>query len=517
MLFCRNYSVKSRKATRTVLFCLTMVFLSLLAIVTFLPHIVSLLVSFRDYYAGIPFLGAECSGFRNYIDFLTDNNFFLMLKNTLSVSSLCVLFGSGYTFVCTYGICGVKRRTPRFLLLCLCLLPALLPVELFTYAFCQLANLSLPFSLKRLFEFPKFFTALHETLVWGSLSILIGSLPSGYSRRKKALFAALVFISIRLVLFASYNLPFLSVIENDLNKASAEVFSIHAFLITRLNGNYGYGNAIQVVSSIFSVIPAVLGFVLLSKLYLNCRRSISAPTDSRRIHPISKLPVLLPVLVLALCVGAILLVLFPIYKLDAFDSMLSPKQLHAASLIIGILYPAVFSAIFLLLAFMIAYCLSIGKTSVLIMCAVLLFFTSNIPGKFLLFHMTRLTNTPISIFLSELPLCLLFALVLFFSHGKIDSMKSPMQFFRRSLPCMLLLFPICYTRIFEDYLSFSIYYTATTPYALSAYLRSNQLYGHTSVTFLLVCLIPCFIGLICFVFAGMLRKTNMVQNESSIY
>lgn len=514
MLFNQNYSVKSSKSTRTTLFLFTMVVLALFAIVTFLPYIVSLVVSFYDYYAGIPFLGVESSGFQNYINFLTDNNFFLMLKNTLSLSSLCILFGAGYTFACTYGICGVKRRTPRFLLLGLCLLPALLPLELFTYAFFQLANLSLPFSPKRLFQFPKFFTALHEVLVWGSLSVLIGTLlPSGYSRRKKTFFAVLVFISIRLVLFASCNLPFLSVVENDFNKVSAEVFSSHAFLITRLDGNYGYGNAIQIVSSMVSIIPAVFGFVLLLKLYQTYRRPISAPAGSGHIHPISKLPALLPLLVLALCVGVILLVPFSTYKPESLDSMFSPKQLHAASLITGILYPAVFSAIFLLLACLIAYCLSIGKTSILIMCTVLLFLASNVPGKFLLFRMVHLTDTPISIFLSQLPLCLLFALVLFFSHGRIALAKNPMQFFRESLPCMLLLLPICYTRIFEDYLSFSIYYSNIRPYPLSAYLRSSQLYGHTSVTFLLLCMIPCFVGLICFIFAGMLQKKNVMQKQ----
>ena len=59
-----------------------------------------ILISFKDYYAGIPFFGSNFFngwiGFDNFKNFFTDSSFLQLLRNTLIISGMNIIMKSKY-------------------------------------------------------------------------------------------------------------------------------------------------------------------------------------------------------------------------------------------------------------------------------------------------------------------------------------------------------------------------------------------------------------------------------------
>lgn len=253
------------------------------------------LISFKDYYAGIPFLQAPWVGFENFTSFFTDSSFLQLLRNTLIISFMNLVFFFPLPILLALLLNEIKVQWYKKALQTLVYVPHFVSmVVIASISFMLLKTPSIPgYSGGALFEIIKGLTG-HEINIlespasiywilliqtiwkesgWGTVIFLAALAGVDVEQYEAAIvdganrFQQLIYITFPAILGTIVTMFILRMgsvldtgfeqiilMQNDLNKTTSETFDTYVYNIGRVQGNYGYSTAVGLFKSIISII-----------------------------------------------------------------------------------------------------------------------------------------------------------------------------------------------------------------------------------------------------------------------
>ena len=229
-----------------------------------------ILISFKDYYAGIPFFGSNFFngwiGFDNFKNFFTDSSFLQLLRNTLIISGMNIIFFFP--------------------------LPIVLALASITFMLVKTPSME-GMSGGALYEIVKSMTgknlnalgspiAIYWVLLiqniwketgWGTIIFLAAlagvdveqyeaAIVDGASRFQQLIYITLPAIMgtvvtmfiLRMGSVLDTGFEQIILMQNDLNRITSETFDTYVYQIGRVQGNYGYSTAVSLFKSVISII-----------------------------------------------------------------------------------------------------------------------------------------------------------------------------------------------------------------------------------------------------------------------
>lgn len=219
----------------------------IMGIFIIIPFFIGSTLSTREIYAGISFIKSLSVGFENYLEIFDDISFDFM-ANALSIGLFSAVLGSIYVFAGVMGIGSVKNKWLKAVLLCIAVIPAALPetfMLLFGDSFLKVVS-------KNFFVF----SVLYEAIIYGSVCIVGGVLYVWEDFNiKKVMKIAAGFALLRCMVLFSSDLAPNFIYGTELN---TRTLMVQTYTHLRINGDYGYGSAINVFIGVIQIIPAIL-------------------------------------------------------------------------------------------------------------------------------------------------------------------------------------------------------------------------------------------------------------------
>lgn len=253
------------------------------------------LIAFKDYYAGINFGMAPWVGFSNFTSFLTDSSFLQLLRNTLIISGMNLLFFFPLPIILALFMNEMKVQwykkaiqtlvyVPHFVsLVVICSITFMLvktpSIEGFTGGAIYELFKNLTGKSINVLETPSniYWVLLIQNIWketgWGTvifLAALAGvdveqyeaAIVDGANRWQQMFY--ITFPAITSTIVTMFILRMGSVLDtgfeqiilmqNDLNRTASETFDTYVYNIGRVQGNYGYSTAVGLFKSIISII-----------------------------------------------------------------------------------------------------------------------------------------------------------------------------------------------------------------------------------------------------------------------
>lgn len=253
------------------------------------------LISFKDYYAGIPFLKAPWVGVSNFTDFFTDSSFLQLLKNTLIISGMNLVFYFPLPIILALLLNEIKVQWYKKALQTLVYVPHFVSmVVIASITFMLLKTPSMEgFSGGSVYEIIKALTgkevnilgspaAIYWVLLiqniwketgWGTIIFLAALAGVDVEQYEAAIvdganrFQQLIYITFPAILGTVVTMFILRMgsvldtgfeqiilMQNDLNRINSETFDTYVYQVGRIEGNYGYSTAVGLFKSIISII-----------------------------------------------------------------------------------------------------------------------------------------------------------------------------------------------------------------------------------------------------------------------
>jgi putative aldouronate transport system permease protein len=254
-----------------------------------------ILIALKDYYAGISFLDAPWVGLDNFINFFTDSDFLVLLKNTLIISLMNIVFFFPLPIIFALLLNEIKVEFYKKALQTLVYVPHFVSmVVIASITFMLLKTPSMEgYTGGALFEIFKSVTG-HDVNVlgdpgsfywiiliqniwketgWGTIIFLAAlagvdveqyeaAIVDGANRFQQMLYITLPAITSTIVIMfilrmgsiLDTSFEQILLMQNDLNKTNSETFDTYVYNIGRVDGNYGYSTAVGLFKSIISII-----------------------------------------------------------------------------------------------------------------------------------------------------------------------------------------------------------------------------------------------------------------------
>lgn len=253
------------------------------------------LIAFKDYFAGISFLNAPWVGFQNFTDFFTDSSFGQLLKNTLLISGMNLLFYFPLPILLALLLNEIKVQVYKNVIQTLIYVPHFVSmVVIASITFMLLKTPSMDgFTGGAIYEIVKAVTGKNVNLLgsptgfywlilfqniwketgWGTIIFLAAlagvdveqyeaAIVDGATRFQQMIYitfpaiTSTIVITLILRMGSVLDTGFEQIIlmQNDLNRTSSETFDTYVYNIGRVDGNYGYSTAVGLFKSIVSII-----------------------------------------------------------------------------------------------------------------------------------------------------------------------------------------------------------------------------------------------------------------------
>lgn len=256
------------------------------------------LIAFENYYAGIPFfanIARNWVGFGNFIQFFTDSSFLQLLRNTLIISFMNLIFYFPLPIILALLLNEIKVQWYKKALQTLVYVPHFVSmVVIASITFMLLKTPSMEgYSGGALYEIIKgvtgksvnilespaaiywilLFQAIWKETGWGTIIFLAALAGVDVEQYEAAIvdganrFQQLIYITFPAILGTVVTMFILRMgsvldtgfeqiilMQNNLNRTTSETFDTYVYQIGRVEGNYGYSTAVGLFKSIISII-----------------------------------------------------------------------------------------------------------------------------------------------------------------------------------------------------------------------------------------------------------------------
>ena len=258
-----------------------------------------ILISFKDYYAGIPFFGSNFFNgwicFDNFKNFFTDSSFLQLLRNTLIISGMNIIFFFPLPIVLALLLNEIKVQWYKKVLQTLVYVPhfvSMVVIASITFMLVKTPSME-GMSGGALYEIVKSMTgknlnalgspiAIYWVLLiqniwketgWGTIIFLAAlagvdveqyeaAIVDGASRFQQLIYITLPAIMgtvvtmfiLRMGSVLDTGFEQIILMQNDLNRITSETFDTYVYQIGRVQGNYGYSTAVSLFKSVISII-----------------------------------------------------------------------------------------------------------------------------------------------------------------------------------------------------------------------------------------------------------------------
>jgi putative aldouronate transport system permease protein len=256
------------------------------------------LIAFENYYAGIPFFANIANnwvGFDNFIQFFTDSSFLQLLRNTLIISFMNLIFFFPLPIVLALLLNEIKVQWYKKALQTLVYVPHFVSmVVIASITFMLLKTPSMEgYSGGGLYEIIKsvtgkginmlespiaiywilLFQTIWKETGWGTIIFLAALAGVDVEQYEAAIvdganrFQQLIYITFPAILGTVVTMFILRMgsvldtgfeqiilMQNNLNRTTSDTFDTYVYQIGRVEGNYGYSTAVGLFKSIISII-----------------------------------------------------------------------------------------------------------------------------------------------------------------------------------------------------------------------------------------------------------------------
>ncbi len=251
-------------------------------------------IAMKNYYAGVPFFKAEWVGLANFIKFFSSNQFLQLLKNTLIISGMNIIFFFPLPIILALLLNEVRVQWYKKALQTLVYVPhfvSMVVIASITFMLLKEAS-SETTTGGAIYEITKQLTGTGEQWLsgkiaiywvllfqniwketgWGTIIFLAAlagvdveqyeaAIVDGASRLQQ-----LVYITVPAIMSTVVTMFILRMgsvldtgfeqiilMQNSLNKSSTETFDTYVYNIGRVAGNYGYSTAVGLFKSVVSL------------------------------------------------------------------------------------------------------------------------------------------------------------------------------------------------------------------------------------------------------------------------
>lgn len=252
------------------------------------------LIAFKDYYAGIPFLQAPWVGVSNFTDFFTDTDFLRLLKNTLIISGMNLVFYFPLPILLALLLNEVKVKLYKNTIQTMVYVPhfvSMVVIASITFMLLKAPSME-GYTGGAIFEIIKMFTGKEVNILetptnfywviliqtiwketgWGTIIFLAAlagvdveqyeaAIVDGANRFQQMIYITLPAIASTIVIMLILRMGSvldtgfeqILLMQNDLNKSHSDTFDTYVYDIGRVQGNYGYSTAVGLFKSLVSI------------------------------------------------------------------------------------------------------------------------------------------------------------------------------------------------------------------------------------------------------------------------
>lgn len=252
-------------------------------------------ISMKDYYAGVPFMKAEWVGLDNFIRFFGSNSFIQLLRNTLIISLMNIIFFFPLPIILALLLNEIRVQWYKKVLQTLVYVPhfvSMVVIASITFMLLKEASSSAGMG-GAVFEITRRLTGEGETWLsskvaiywvllvqniwketgWGTIIFLAALAGVDVEQYEAAIvdgatrFQQLIYITLPAIFSTVVTMFILRMgsvldtgfeqiilMQNNLNKSSTETFDTYVYFIGRVDGNYGYSTAVGLFKSVVSLV-----------------------------------------------------------------------------------------------------------------------------------------------------------------------------------------------------------------------------------------------------------------------
>lgn len=252
-------------------------------------------ISMKDYYAGVPFMKADWVGLDNFIRFFGSNSFIQLLRNTLIISLMNIIFFFPLPIILALLLNEIRVQWYKKVLQTLVYVPhfvSMVVIASITFMLLKEASSSAGVG-GAVFELTKKLTGEGETWLsskvaiywvllvqniwketgWGTIIFLAALAGVDVEQYEAAIvdgatrFQQLIYITLPAIFSTVVTMFILRMgsvldtgfeqiilMQNNLNKSSTETFDTYVYFIGRVDGNYGYSTAVGLFKSVVSLV-----------------------------------------------------------------------------------------------------------------------------------------------------------------------------------------------------------------------------------------------------------------------
>lgn len=252
-------------------------------------------ISMKDYYAGVPFMKADWVGLDNFIRFFGSNSFIQLLRNTLIISLMNIIFFFPLPIILALLLNEIRVQWYKKVLQTLVYVPhfvSMVVIASITFMLLKEASSSAGVG-GAVFELTKSLTGEGETWLsskvaiywvllvqniwketgWGTIIFLAALAGVDVEQYEAAIvdgatrFQQLIYITLPAIFSTVVTMFILRMgsvldtgfeqiilMQNNLNKSSTETFDTYVYFIGRVDGNYGYSTAVGLFKSVVSLV-----------------------------------------------------------------------------------------------------------------------------------------------------------------------------------------------------------------------------------------------------------------------
>lgn len=252
-------------------------------------------ISMKDYYAGVPFMKADWVGLDNFIRFFGSNSFIQLLRNTLIISLMNIIFFFPLPIILALLLNEIRVQWYKKVLQTLVYVPhfvSMVVIASITFMLLKEASSSAGMG-GAVFEITRRLTGEGETWLsskvaiywvllvqniwketgWGTIIFLAALAGVDVEQYEAAIvdgatrFQQLIYITLPAIFSTVVTMFILRMgsvldtgfeqiilMQNNLNKSSTETFDTYVYFIGRVDGNYGYSTAVGLFKSVVSLV-----------------------------------------------------------------------------------------------------------------------------------------------------------------------------------------------------------------------------------------------------------------------
>ena len=252
-------------------------------------------IAMKNYYAGVPFMAAEWVGLDNFIRFFSSNSFLQLLRNTLIISGMNIVFYFPLPIILALLLNEIRVQWYKKVLQTLVYVPHFVSMVVITSITFMLLKESSSDATTggAIFEITKKLTGTGETWLsgkvaiywvllvqniwketgWGTIIFLAALAGVDVEQYEAAIvdgatrFQQLIYITLPAIFSTIVTMFILRMgsvldtgfeqiilMQNSLNMSSTDTFDTYVYNIGRVDGNYGYSTAVGLFKSVVSLI-----------------------------------------------------------------------------------------------------------------------------------------------------------------------------------------------------------------------------------------------------------------------